>query len=545
MGEPSQKRSKMELACFNSLVSPLLTDMYQISMSYAHWKNGRVDDPAVFDLFFRKPPFGGEFCLFCGLEEVLAFVSNFRFSAADIAYLRSIMPTCDAAFFDWLGALDCSQVRLYSHKEGSLVFPRQPLLRVEGPLGVAQLLETTLLTLVNYPSLVATNAARMKLAAGPKAELLEFGLRRAQGPDGGVSASKYSYIGGFDGTSNVLAGKLFGISVKGTHAHAYVMSYTSLKDLPSTKITTPQRTEVEFVELVLAKRASLRFASNSNESELAAFISYAQAFPAGFLALVDTYDTICSGVPNFIAVGLALHDIGYKPLGVRLDSGDLAYLSKEARRLFKETDALLGLEIFTNCRIVASNDIEEEILLSLNVQGHEINTFGIGTNLVTCLKQPALGGVYKLVEINSSPRIKLSEDIAKIVIPGRKTIYRLSGVDGHPLVDLMQGADEAAPKVGERILCRHPFSESKRAHVTPSHVECLLNLVYDGSQGGVMVHLPSLQETRAYAQEEIAKMRSDHMRSRNATPYKVSVSNGLFEFMHKLWLEMAPVTDLK
>lgn len=547
MGEPHQKRPKMELKSFNSLVSPLLTDMYQISMSYAHWKNGRVDDPSVFDLFFRKPPFGGEFCLFGGLEEVLAFVSNFRFEEEDIAYLRRVMPTCDAAFFDWLQALDCSRVRLYSHKEGSVVFPREPLMRVEGPLGITQLLETTLLTLCNYPSLVATNAARMKLAAGPKAELLEFGLRRAQGPDGGVSASKYSYIGGFDGTSNVLAGKLFGMTVKGTHAHAYVMSYTSLADLRSTKITNPQNgAQIEFVELVLAKRAFLqKIASSSNDSELAAFISYAQAFPGGFLALVDTYDTVCSGVPNFIAVGLALHEIGYKPVGVRLDSGDLAYLSKEARRLFKETDALVGREIFTSCRIVASNDIEEEILLSLNVQGHEIDTFGIGTNLVTCLKQPALGGVYKLVEVNSSPRIKLSEDIAKIVIPGRKSIYRLSGVDGHPLVDLMQGADEPAPKVGERILCRHPFSESKRAHVTPSHVECLLNLVYDGSQGGVMVHLPSLQETRAFAQEEIAKMRSDHMRSRNATPYKVSVSNGLFEFMHKLWLEMAPVTDLK
>lgn len=528
----------------NSLVNPLLTDMYQISMTYAHWKNDRVNDDAVFDLFFRKPPFKGEYCIFCGLEEVLRFCSTFQFTDSDIDYLKTIMPHCENEFFLWLRKLDCSEIKLHSIKEGSLVFPREPLIRVEGPLGIAQLLETTLLCLVNYPSLVATNAARMKLAAGPNAELLEFGLRRAQGPDGGVSASKYSYIGGFDGTSNVIAGKLFGINVKGTHAHAYVMSYMSMADLKSTKIMRGGE-EVEFVQLVLAKRQLLYGACESSESELAAFISYAQAFPNGLLALVDTYDTLKSGVVNFISVGLALHELGFKPVGIRLDSGDLSYLSKETRKLFKEADARIGETVFTHCKIVASNDLDEDVLLRLNMDGHEINMFGIGTNLVTCLKQPALGCVFKLVEINGKPRIKLSEVVEKIIVPGRKTIYRLTGVDGHPLIDIMQGVHEPPPKVGERILCRHPFAESKRANVTPLKVECILQLVFDGSKNPrIPIPLPSLQEIRSFVLQQISGMRPDHMRPTNATPYKVSVSNELYTFMHKLWLENAPISDI-
>jgi nicotinate phosphoribosyltransferase len=245
------------------------------------------------------------------------------------------------------------------------------------------LLETTLLNLVNYPSLVATNAARMRLAAGPNKSLLEFGLRRAQGPDGALSASKYAYIGGFDGTSNVLAGKLFGIEVKGTHAHAYVMSYTNISQLRKTTIPskTDPNIEIEFVSLVLKYRVDLNFELTTNEGELAAFASYAQAFPDGFLALVDTYDTIKSGVPNFICVALALRQLGYQAKGVRLDSGDLAYLSRQTRQKFRDVDALLGLNFLTLMNIVASNDINEGVLLSLNREGHEIDTFGIGTHL--------------------------------------------------------------------------------------------------------------------------------------------------------------------
>ncbi len=327
---------------------------------------------------------------------------------------------------------------------------------------MAQLLETTMLNLVNFPSLVATNAARMRLAAGPHKSLLEFGLRRAQGPDGGLSASKYSHLGGFNGTSNVLAGKLFGIEVKGTHAHSFVMSYVSLSDLKTSTIRAADGSgEVEFVVRVLEKRVQLGF-GDSNEGELAAFIAYAQAFPGGFLALVDTYDTTKSGLKNFLSVGWALHELGYKPVGIRLDSGDLAYLSKVSRERFRaiDRDFLGGEEVFGKCLIVASNDINEDVLLSLNREGHEIDVFGIGTHLVTCQMQPALGCVFKLVEINGLPRIKLSQEVEKLVIPGKKTVYRLYGNDRHPLLDLMLTTSEPAPLVGQRLLVRHPFAEN-------------------------------------------------------------------------------------
>ena len=420
--EIMSKRARGEMSSesflpMNSLVGPTLTDMYQISMTYAHWKNGRVNEPSCFDLFFRKNPFKGEFTVFCGLEEVLRFCHSFKFTDEDIHYLQSIMPTCDPAFFPWLQALDCREVKLFAHREGSIVFPREPLIRVEGPLGICQLLETTLLTLVNYPSLLATNALRIRLATGPSTELLEFGLRRAQGPDGGVSASKYAIMGGFDGTSNVIAGRLYGMPVKGTHAHAYVMSYTSLSALSSTTLCRkddPAKTQIEFVSVVLEKRSMLYGsdgAYQTNDSELAAFISYAQAFPDGVLCLVDTFDTLKSGVPNFLSVGLALIEFGYKPIGIRLDSGDLAYLSREARKLFRQADSKAGLtDVLGKCKIVASNDLDEETILSLIQQGHEINTFGIGTNLVTCKKQPALGCVYKVCCVVSGGILSVAVD---------------------------------------------------------------------------------------------------------------------------------------
>lgn len=410
---------------------------------------------------------------------------------------------------------------------------------------MAQLLETTLLNLVNFPSLIATNASRMRLAAGPDKVLLEFGLRRAQGPDGGLSASKYSYIGGFDGTSHVLAGKIFGISVKGTHAHSFVMSYTGLSDLTSTTIASSAdpTVQVEFLSLVLEKRRILGF-ERSNESELSAFIAYAQSFPNGVVALVDTYDTLSSGVPNFIAVGWALDELGYKPLGVRLDSGDLAYLSKEVRAMFCAVDEkVVKKQLFAKCTIAASNDINEDVLMALNRQGHAIDIFGIGTHLVTCQRQPALGCVYKLVEINGKPRIKLSQEAEKLVIPAKKNTFRLFGKDGHCLVDLMQLADEEPPQPGLKILVRDPFSESKRAYVTPVTVEPLLNLVFDGS-APPGVEMNSLEAAKAKCKEDLQRMRVDHIRPLNPTPYKVSVSQRLYDYMHKLWMEEAPIADL-
>nr|GMC57748.1 nicotinate phosphoribosyltransferase 2-like [Ipomoea batatas] len=393
----------------NPMVTPLLTDLYQFTMAYAYWKAGKHNERAVED---------------------------------DIAFLQQSLPSsCEDGFFEYLRSIDLSDVEIYSISEGSVVFPKVPLMRVEGPVAVAQLLETPFVNRINYASLVTTNAARHRFVAGKEKLLLEFGLRRAQGPDGGIGASKYCYMGGFDATS--------------------------------------------------------------------------------FLALVDTYDVIRSGVPNFCAVALALNDLGYKAIGIRLDSGDLAYQSCEARKFF--------------CAI------EKEF----GVPGHEVDAFGIGTHLVTCYAQAALGVVFKLVEINNQPRIKLSEDVTKVSIPCKKRRYRLYGKEGYPLVDIMTGENEPPPKVGERILCRHPFSESKRAYVVPQRVEELLKCYWPGSSDKTREVLPPLKQIRERCIEHLSQMRPDHMRWLNPTPYKVSVSAKLYDFIHFLWLNEAPVGELQ
>ncbi|XP_036150227.1 nicotinate phosphoribosyltransferase-like isoform X4 [Monomorium pharaonis] len=464
----------------NGIVQPLLTDLYQITMAYAYWKSGKMNDHAVFDLFFRKNPFQGEFTIFAGLEECIKFLNKFHYSPSDIKYLKSTMPaTVDQRFFDYLQSLTAKDVTIYAIDEGSVVFPRVPLLRVEGSLIMVQLLETTLLTLVNYASLMATNAARYRMVAGKNITLLEFGLRRAQGPDGGLSASKYSYVGGFDGTSNVLAGKLFNIPVCGTHAHAYITSFTSISDLQGKTLAHKQTGDVlDLLELAFKHREAIAddlgaLASQASNGELAALISYAVAFPERFTALVDTYDVKRSGLLNFCAVALALNDLGYRAIGIRIDSGDLAYLSNVARDIFEKIAVKYNIPWFAKLMICASNDINEETIISLNEQSHKIDCFGIGTHLVTCQRQPALGCVYKMVEINDEPRIKLSQEVGKVTIPGRKDAYRLYGSDGYALIDLLQKTTEEPPQMMQKVLCRHPFQQTKRANVTPTRVESL------------------------------------------------------------------------
>lgn len=581
----------------NEFVNPMLNDKYQLTMAYAYWKTSRHNDHAVFDLFFRKNPFKGEFTIFAGLEEVLKFVSNFKFRDNDIDYLQhglwktlfvqikefesylangvirrcsngyerlSFAPHsqestwleieypsddiyveaplegCDPEFFDWLKSVDCSNIKVYAIAEGSLAFPREPLLRIEGPLAVVQMLETTSLNLINYACLLTTNATRFRLAVGWKKILLEFGLRRAQGPDGAISASKYSFIGGFNGTSNVRAGQLFRVPIKGTHAHSFVQSFVGLADIKNVYLKSINGKKVDFVELVCDYRRKFGY-TETNLGELSAFIAYAQAFPREFLALVDTYDTLKSGTPNFICVAAALQDLGYQAIGIRLDSGDLAYLSREARKMFKKAEVELNVMIGT-CIIVASNDINENTLHALNEQGHEIDSFGVGTNLVTCQAQPALGGVFKLVEINGEPRIKLSQDVIKVTFPGRKEVYRLLGKEGYPIIDLMIQVGEAPPKIGERIFCQHPFDETKRAYVNPSDVIPLHKLVWDC--GKFRYPFPEIIDTREYILDQLMHFRKDHLRLVNPTPYKVAVSEKLNRFLHDLWVTESPVTEL-
>jgi nicotinate phosphoribosyltransferase len=524
----------------NKLVNPMLTDFYQITMAYAYWKAGVHEEKAVFDLFFRKNPFRGEFAIYAGLEEKLRLFENYHFTDEHIAFLKEQMPQCERGFFDWLKNVDCSEMKIHAFKEGTICFPREPLMRIEGPIGVAQLIETPTLTLTNYASLMTTNAARYRLTAGSDKGLIEFGLRRAQGPDGGISASRYSYMGGFDGTSDVLAGYLFGIPVRGTHAHSYVQSFTGIGDLKDRTLTGADGKVHDFVKMVLELRVELAF-NHTNEGELASFIAYAQAFPKGFLALVDTYDSLNSGVANFVCVALGLLKIGYRPIGIRLDSGDLSYLSKATRKIFNEMAARTDPAL-SKCLIMASNEINKSVLISLKEQGNEINTFGIGTHLVTCDDQPAMGCIYKLVEAKGIPRIKLSQELGKMTIPGKKEVYRLAGEEGYSLLDLMIRAGDEPPEPSKRVLCHHPFDQIRRVYVTPSKVIPLHHCVWDGKR--VLPEVP-LKESRDYVLNQLRNTREDYLRDINPTPYKVAVSEQLYNDIYDLWTEESPVAELK
>jgi nicotinate phosphoribosyltransferase len=518
----------------------MLTDFYQITMSYAYWKAGVHEEEAVFDLFFRKNPFQGEFAIYAGLGEKLRLFENFYFTDDHITYLKEQMPQCEKGFFDWLKSVDCSKMKVYAMEEGTISFPRVPLMRVEGPIAVGQMLETPTLTLTNYPCLMTTNAAKYRLAVGFDKGLMEFGLRRAQGPDGGISASRYSYMGGFDGTSNVLAGYLFGVPIKGTHAHSYVQSFTGVEDLKDHTLAGADGEVHDFVKMVLEIRGEFGF-NYTNEGELASFIAYAQAFPRGFLALVDTYDTLKSGVPNFVCVALGLLKLGYRPIGVRLDSGDLSYLSKRSRKVLNEIAARTDANL-SKCLILASNEINRSVLSSLNQQGHDIDTFGIGTHLVTCDDQPAMGCVYKLVESKGIPRIKLSQELSKMTIPGKKEAYRLFSEDGYSLLDLMIRVGDKPPESTKRVLCHHPFDHIKRVYVAPSKVIPLHHCVWDGKR--VYPEVP-LKESRDYVLNQLRSTREDHLRDINPTPYKVSVSEELYNDVYHLWTEESPVSELK
>jgi nicotinate phosphoribosyltransferase len=382
----------------------LLTDLYQLTMAYGYWKNQTAEREAVFHLFFRKNPFQGGYALAAGLEYAVALMENFRFEADDLAYLSTLQgndgqPLFEQGFLDYLGEMKFS-CDVDAIPEGSLAFPHEPLLRVRGPLIQGQLLETALLTILNFQTLIATKAARVVEAAQGDS-VLEFGLRRAQGIDGGLSASRAAHIGGCDATSNVLAGRLFGIPVRGTHAHSWIMSF---------------------------------------ESEPEAFEAYAHAMPNNCVFLVDTYDTL-EGVRNAVQVGLRLRARGHELAGIRLDSGDLTQLSKEARKILDEAG-------FPKAQIVASNDLDEYSTQQLKKDGAKISIWGVGTKLVTAYDQAALGGVYKLGAIRNDAghwdfKVKLSEQMVKISNPGLLQVRRFF-LDGKPVADLLFNEEDGA-----------------------------------------------------------------------------------------------------
>jgi len=383
--------------------SPLQTDLYQLTMAAAYWQAGKHEQESVFHLFFRRLPFKGGYAIAAGLAPVIEWLREFRFSASDIDYLAELKtktgsPLFQKGFLDYLAALEL-KLNIDAIPEGNAVFPHEPLLRVQGPILHAQLVETALLNIVNFQTLIATKAARICHAAAGD-PVLEFGYRRAQGPDGALLASRAAYIGGCESTSNVLAGKLYGIPLRGTHAHSWVMSF---------------------------------------DDEQEAFNRYADAMPDNSTLLVDTYDTLL-GVDRAIETAKKLRVRGHQLSGIRLDSGDLAWLSQQAR-------TKLDAAGFPEVKIVASNDLDEHLIESLKFQQAKIDIWGVGTNLVTAADQPALGGVYKLTALRQpdgtwQPRIKLSEQRAKSSIPGRLQIRRFiqnGGFIGDAIYDLAHG----------------------------------------------------------------------------------------------------------
>ncbi|HYF48941.1 MAG TPA: nicotinate phosphoribosyltransferase [Planctomycetota bacterium] len=468
----------------------LLTDLYQLTMAYGYWKLGRHEQRAVFHLSFRRHPFGGGFSVACGLEYAIAYLRELKFTQEDTDYLATLQgndgkPLFEPAFFEYLRQMKFS-CDVAAIPEGTVVFPHEPLLRITGPILQCQILETPLLNLMNFSTLIATKAARICLAT--KGEpVLEFGLRRAQGVDGALMASRAAYIGGCSATSNVLAGKLFGIPVKGTHAHSWVMSF---------------------------------------EEEIDAFDSYARALPNNCVFLVDTYDTL-EGVRKACTIGKKLRSSGHKLGGIRLDSGDLAWLSIEARRI-------LDAEGFHDAVIVASNDLDEQIIASLKEQGAKIAVWGVGTRLVTSYDQPALGGVYKLSAIRVGEqwqyRIKISEQAVKTSLPGILQVRRFK--DGSESIgDMIFNTETGAGLV----LC-DPADITRRKAI-PNHArhEDLLVNVFE--KGNCVYKLPQLADIQARTRAELASFYSGVKRFINPHTYPVGLDRKLHELRTELILK--------
>ncbi|MEO0325663.1 MAG: nicotinate phosphoribosyltransferase [Myxococcota bacterium] len=470
----------------------LLTDLYQLTMCCGYWRAGIHEQPAAFHLFYRRAPFGGAYAIAAGLGDALDWLENLRFGEEDLRYLAGLTQPGGAPLFPgpFLDMLRSAMLRLdiAAVPEGTVVFPHEPLLRVEGPLWQAQLVETALLTFLNFQTLVATKAARVGRAAtnaeGIREPVLEFGLRRAQGPDGAMGASRAAYIGGTNATSHVLAGQALGIPVAGTHAHSWVTSFAD---------------------------------------EATAFRAYADAFPEGAIFLVDTYDTL-TGVRTAIEVAREMRARGQALRGIRLDSGDLAALSKQARRLLDDAG-------FEDVAIVASNDLDEYRIAALKRQGAKITTWGVGTRLVTAYDQPALGGVYKQGAVFEGgrwePRMKLSETPAKNSIPGRLSLRRYVDGAGRWVADALVDrgdvpvdADLPGPTLVDPEDAARTFTLPGDATFTELLVPVL--------EGGRRVRAPeSLRDIRARSLAAHAAMPSAVARNEGASRHFVGLEAGL------------------
>ena len=483
------------MSSLRQLYSPslsLLTDLYQLTMSYGYWKAGMANHESVFNLFYRQNPFKGGYGIAAGLEQAIDLVTNSRFQDEDLQYLASLNgndgePLFEDAFLHHLQSTPLS-VDMYAVPEGSIVFPHEPIIRMRGNIIPCQLFETPLLTLINFQTLIATKASRV-CAAAQGDSVLEFGLRRAQGFDGGLSASRAAYIGGCHATSNVLAGKLFDIPVKGTHAHAWVMMF---------------------------------------DSELDAFEAYADAMPNNCVFLVDTYDTL-EGVKKATKVGKQLREKGHEMVGVRLDSGDMAELSKGARKILDDAG-------FHEAKIVASDSLDELKLQLLKSRGAQIDVWGVGTNLVTARDQPALGGVYKLSAVREpggawEPKIKLSNTPIKVSNPGIQQIRRYYNENGQPITDMIYDelkGPSRSPSI--RLLDKEATARSIDPQ-TP--FEDLLESVV--ISGHCVKKSPDIHQIRAHAQSELSRFEAGVRAFQNPSIYPVGLEARLYNEKMRLF----------
>lgn len=475
----------------------LLTDLYEITMMQAYFKNNNKNKMAIFDVFYRKNPMDGGYAISAGLEQVIEYINNLHFTEDDINYLASLKIFEDD-FLDYLKNFKFTG-DIYAIPEGSVMFPREPMLKVIAPIMEAQFIETAILNILNHQSLIATKAARICYAAEGDG-IMEFGLRRAQGPDAGIYGARAAVIGGCAGTSNVLTGQMFDVPVMGTHAHSWIMSF---------------------------------------DDEYTAFYTYAKLYPMACTLLVDTYDTLNSGVPNAIKVFKQMKNEGIelKNYGIRLDSGDLAYLSKKARKMLDNAG-------FKDATITASNDLDEFLIASLKMQGAEITNWGVGTNLITSKDCPSFGGVYKLAAImedgeNFTPKIKLSDNSEKITNPGNKKIYRIY--------------EKENSKIKADLICleNETFTENEDMHLFDPHEQWkktvlkagtftlkeLLVKVFD--KGQCVYHSDSVMKLRDFAISEMETLWEETKRFENPHQVYVDLSQKLYDIKISLLEKMS------
>ena len=475
----------------------LLTDLYELTMMQGYFKHKDQDKTVIFDAFFRVNPFGGGYSVMAGLEQLIKYIKELHFSKQDIDYLAGL-GIFDKDFLDYLAEFKFTG-DVWSIPEGTLIFPREPLVKVVAPVMQAQLVETAILNIINHQSLIATKAARICYAAKGD-PIMEFGLRRAQGPDAGTYGARAAMIAGCAGTSNVLCGELFDVPVMGTPAHSWIMSF---------------------------------------DSEYEAFKTYAKLYPTACTLLVDTYDTLKSGVPNAIKTFEYMRDNGLPldHIGIRLDSGDLAYLSKKARKMLDDAG-------FPQAKITASNDLDEHLILSLKMQGAAINSWGVGTHLITAKDNPSFGGVYKLAAIQMpdgtfTPKIKLSENTEKVTNPGNKKIVRVYEKQNHKIIGDIICLEEEHFSEDEPLLMFDPQETWKKTRLKPGEFE-LREIMVPIFLGGECVYTsPKTMDIRKYCLEEQETLWEESRRLANPHQVYIDRSQKLYDTKRQLLDEIS------